>query len=50
MTTESHCRYFETELVNVKAGAKAIKAYTSSVITSKIIGCYDRISKCKSRC
>ena len=41
MTTELHGRYFEPELVNVKGGAKANKANSSSVITSKIIGCYD---------
>ena len=41
MTTELHGRYFEHELVNVEAGAKVIKAHSSSKITSKINGCYD---------
>ena len=41
MTAELHGRYFKPELVNVKAGAEAIKAYSSIVITCKIIGCYD---------
>ena len=41
MTTELHGCYFEPKLVSVKAGAKVIKAYSSSKITSMIIGCYD---------
>ena len=41
MTTELHGRYFNPGLVNAKVGAKATKAYSSSVITTKIIGYYD---------
>ena len=41
MTTELHGLYFKPGLVNAKVGAKTTKAYSSSVITSNIIGCYD---------
>ena len=41
MNTELHGRYFKPGLVNAKVGAKTTKAYSSSVITSKINGCYD---------
>ena len=40
MTTELYGHFFKPELVIAEV-TKVTKAYSSSVITSNIIGCYD---------